>query len=231
MQHVNEQNWFAVWLDVLVVIFGVYIGIYLGEVADERSTRSEVHDALEVIRLQLEQDLQDVDRIIAYRQEKLQQPERLLQLLARDEIDEPTFGRDLQAAFERMFTFFPKSSGYGTMKDRGYIGELDDLGLLEKLAYLFDQVYVRHVVVADESDQNTYFYVRSVIAVYWNISRSGFVGDEDVARARIGNSLVRLRAYSDWYVQFLRDTVRPAITGALDAIEAHQGRESGIFVE
>lgn len=228
MHHVNEQNWFAVWLDVLVVIFGVYIGIYLGEIAEERATRAEVHDALEVIRLQLEQDLQDVDRIIAYRQEKLQQPERLLQLLARDEIDEAAFGRDLQGAFARMFTFFPKSSGYGTMKDRGYIGELDDARLLEALAYLFDQVYVRHVVVADESDQNTFFYVRNVIAVYWNIFGSGFIGDEDVARARIGNSLVRLTSYSEWYVQFLSETVRPAITGALEAIEAYQGRQTGV---
>jgi hypothetical protein len=229
MQHVNEQNWFAVWLDVLVVIFGVYIGIYLGEVAAERATRAEVHDALEVIRLQLEEDLKDADRIIAYRQEKLQQPERLQHVLADDDFDRESFGRDLSQAFSRLYTLFPKSSGYGTMRDRGYIAELDDLRLLEALAYLFDQVYVRHVVIADESDQNTFFFERNVIAVYWDIGEPGFVGDERVARARIRNSLFRLTAYSEWYVQFLSETLRPAITDALDAIEAYQARQGGAF--
>lgn len=222
-EHVKEQNWFAVWLDVVVVIFGVYVGIYLGEVANERSIRAEVRDALEVVRVQLEQDLQAVDRIIAYRQEKLAEPQKLLTVIDRDDMDEASFGNDLATAFQRLFTFFPKSSGYVAMKDRGFLARLDDPRLLEALAYLFDQVYVRHVVVADESDQNTFFYVRNFIAMYWDIADPGFIGDEDIARARIRNALLRLTSYSDWYVQFLSETVRPAIVDALATIEAHQG--------
>lgn len=222
-QHVTAQNWFAVGLDVLVVIFGVYIGIYLGEVADERTTRSDVRDALEVVRVQLEEDLKEVDRIIAYRQGKLRQPDQLLSAIARDDLDGAVFGQDLVGAFQRVYTFFPKSSGYVAMKDRGYLARLDDPGLLEALAYLFDQVYVRHVVVADESDQNTFYYVRNVVAVYWDIEGSGFIGDEAVARARLRNAIVRLRSYSEWYVQFLSEIVRPAITDALEDIATHQG--------
>lgn len=221
-QHVNAQNWFAVGLDVLVVILGVYIGIYLGEVADERATRSDVRDALEVVRVQLEEDLKVVDRIIAYRQGKVKEPERLLSLLDSDEIDNVSFGQDLLTAFQRMYTFFPKSSGYAVMKDRGYLARLDDPQLLESLAHLFDQTYVRHEVNADESDQNTFFYMRSVIAVYWDIEDPGFIGDEDVARARIRNAINRLKSYSEWYIQFLSETLRPAISAALDAIEAQQ---------
>lgn len=222
-QHVTQQNWFAVGLDVLVVIFGVYIGIYLGEIANERSIRSDVQDALEVVRAQLEEDLKAVDRIIAYRQEKLEEPKLLLPVIARDEIDKASFGEDLTESFGSMYTFFPKSSGYMSMKDLGFLARLDDPELLEALAYLFDQVYVRHVVIADESDQNTFFYTRSVIAVYWDLNDPGFIGDEDIARARIGNALARLAGYSEWYVQFLSETLRPAITDALEAIEAHQG--------
>lgn len=222
-RHVKQQDWFAVVLDVLVVIFGVYIGIYLGELADERTIRSDVQDGLEVVRVQLEEDLKAVDRIIAYRQEKLEQPAELLVLVAGDQLDKASFGNDLLKAFQRLYTFFPKSSGYVSMKDNGYLARLDDPRLLEALAYLFDQVYVRHVVVADESDQNTFFYVRNVIAVYWDIEAPGFIGDEDVARARIRNAASRLKSYSEWYVQFLSETVRPAITDALAAIEAHQG--------
>lgn len=223
MRHVEEQNWFAVGLDVLVVIFGVYIGIYLGELADERGTRNDVGNGLQVVRVQLEEDLKTVDRIIAYRQQKLKEPEDLLLLIAGDQLDEASFGEGLLKAFQRLYTFFPKSSGYVSMKDNGYLARLDDPRLLEALAYLFDQVYVRHVVVADESDQNTFFYVRNVIAVYWDIEASGFIGDEVVARARIRNAASRLKSYSEWYVQFLKENLRPAITDALAAIEAHQG--------
>ncbi len=221
-QHVKAQNWLAVGLDVLVVIFGVYIGIYLGEVASERATRSDVQDALEVVRVQLQEDLKAADRIIAYRQEKLEEPRLLLPLINQDDIDEELVGQKLNEAFARMFTFFPKSSGYGSMKDNGYLARLDDPQLLEALAFLFDQVYVRHVLIADESDQNTFFYTRNVIAVYWNTYEPGFIGDEAIARARIKNAVSHLAGYSEWYVQFLGASVRPAIADAITAIEAHQ---------
>jgi hypothetical protein len=224
MQHVTAQNWLAVGLDVLVVVFGVYIGIFLGEVASERATRGDVQDALEIVRVQLQEDLKAADRIIAYRQEKLKEPELLLTLLAQDDIDEELVGQKLNEAFARMFTFFPKSSGYSSMKDNGYLARLDDPELLEALANLFDQVYVRHVLIADESDQNTFFYVRNVIAMYWKTGESGFIGDKAIARARIRNSIVQLAGYSDWYVQFLSESVRPAIADAITAIEAYQNQ-------
>ena len=129
---------------------------------------------------------------------KLKEPEQLLLLLDNDEIDNVSFGQDLVAACQRMYTFFPKSSGYAAMKDRGYLARLDDPRLLEALSHLFDQAYVRHEVNADESDQNTFFYVRNVIAMYWDIEDPGFIGDKDVARARIRNAINRLRSYSEW---------------------------------
>lgn len=226
MRHVEAQNWFAVGLDVLVVIFGVYIGIYLGGLADERATRIEVGDTLEVVRVQLEEDLKTVDRIIEYRREKVKEPEKLLSVMTAGNLDYASFGRDYRVAFQRLFTFFPKSSGYVAMKDRGFLARLDDFALLEALANLYDQVYVRHTVVADESDQNTFFYMRNVVAVYWNIEEPGFIGDEEIARARMMNSLSRLESYSRWYIQFLSETVRPAIVMALASIEAHQGRQT-----
>lgn len=224
MRHVESQNWFAVGLDIVVVIFGVYIGIFLGELANERSIRTDVSDALEVVRVQLEEDLKVADRIIAYRAEKLKEPEQLLSVAAKGEIDKASFGVELARAFQRLFTFFPKSSGYVAMKDRGYLARLDDPALLEALANLYDQIYVRHGVIADEGDQNTFFYERNVIGVYWNLEDPGFIGDEAIARARIRNSLRHLESYSEWYVEFLGEILRPAIVAALKALEAQQGR-------
>jgi hypothetical protein len=53
---------------------------------------------------------------------------------------------------------------------------------------------------------------------------SGFIGDKAIARARIKNSIVQLAGYSDWYVQFLTETVRPAIADAITAIETYQNQ-------
>ena len=180
---------------------------------------------MRVVRLQLEEDLKTADRIIAYRQAKLEEPKQLLLLMADGKLDNATFGHELDGAFGQMFTFFPKSSGYAAMKDRGYLARLDDAGLLEALANLYDQIYVRHGVIADESDQNTFFYSRNVIAVYWNLEDPGFIGDEAIARARLRNSLSRLASYSEWYVQFLGETLRPAIVTALEALETEQDRQ------
>ena len=40
MQHVKEQNWFAVGLDVIVVIVGIFLGMQVTEWNDERKDRA-----------------------------------------------------------------------------------------------------------------------------------------------------------------------------------------------
>ena len=221
MKHVEAQNWFAVGLDVLVVIFGVYIGIYLGEISNEHAVQRDVRNVLQVVHAQLEEDLKAIDTIITNRQDKLKEPESLLLMLQQGDIDMARFGEDLSTAFQRLRTFFPKSSGYAALKDRGYLARLDDPRLIEALAHLYDQGYVRHTVIADENDQNTFFYNRNVIAVYWNLADPGFIGDDAIARARVRNALVRLVSYSDWYVEYLSETLRPAITDTIEAIETY----------
>ena len=39
-KHVKEQNWFAVALDFVIVVFGVYIGIQLGNWNEERADQA-----------------------------------------------------------------------------------------------------------------------------------------------------------------------------------------------
>ena len=40
-QHVNEQNWFAVWLDFVIVVVGVFIGIQVSNWNDEQGRRAD----------------------------------------------------------------------------------------------------------------------------------------------------------------------------------------------
>jgi len=41
MQHVKEQNWFAVWLDIVIVFLGVFIGLQADNWNDARNARDE----------------------------------------------------------------------------------------------------------------------------------------------------------------------------------------------
>jgi hypothetical protein len=66
--------------------------------------------------------------------------------------------------------------------------------------------------------------IRNVVNMYWDVIESDFIGDEAVAYARIQNSVSHVQSYSDWYVEFLSGTLRPAIVEAIAAIEAYQVR-------
>ena len=44
MQHVTDQNWFAVWIDLLVVVIGIFLGLQVtdwNEARQERVTESQ----------------------------------------------------------------------------------------------------------------------------------------------------------------------------------------------
>ena len=60
-EHVQAQNWFAVGIDLLVVIFGVYAGMQVAAWNEERQDRIEEIEYLERI-------LQDLDESIAGQQ-------------------------------------------------------------------------------------------------------------------------------------------------------------------
>ncbi len=55
MQHIKEQNWFAVGLDVIVVIVGIFLGLQVQEWNEGRLERVEEHQYL----LRLHDDVND----------------------------------------------------------------------------------------------------------------------------------------------------------------------------
>ncbi len=52
-QHVNEQNWFAVALDVLVVVVGIFLGMQVTEWNEARKDRKDSHEFLERIHTEV----------------------------------------------------------------------------------------------------------------------------------------------------------------------------------
>ncbi len=56
-KHVKEQNWFAVALDFIIVVFGVFIGIQLGNWNEERADHARSQQYLERIASDLTQEI------------------------------------------------------------------------------------------------------------------------------------------------------------------------------
>ena len=224
-KHITEQNWFAVGLDVIVVILGVYIGIYLGEASSERAIQQDVQEAVSVIKTQLEFDLENLDRIADYRTQKLEQPRKALALLSQKELDQIAFSNAIFESYRRVYTLFTKSSGYSGIKDTGYLSKINSTELQHTLANLYDSIYVRLNVINSESDDTVWDYSRTYILMYWSATDNTFIGDPDIARARLQNALERSLSNSAWYAEFLSQTVRPAIVDTLAAIKEYQTKE------
>lgn len=50
-KHVNEQNWFAVGLDLMVVVVGIFLGLQVADWSQYRSDRQREHEYLERLRV------------------------------------------------------------------------------------------------------------------------------------------------------------------------------------
>lgn len=49
-QHVKDQNWFAVGIDFLIVVLGVYIGVWIGGFQERKSTIQKQKAVVEALR-------------------------------------------------------------------------------------------------------------------------------------------------------------------------------------
>ncbi len=48
-EHVKAQNWFAVWLDFVIVVVGVFMGLQVQQWNDDRADRAETDRTLELV--------------------------------------------------------------------------------------------------------------------------------------------------------------------------------------
>ena len=64
-QHINQQNWFAVFLDFFIVVFGIWLAFQISEWADELDRRAEFDEQL----VALSDDLsENIGRLLEHQQ-------------------------------------------------------------------------------------------------------------------------------------------------------------------
>ena len=69
-KHVNEQNWFAVWLDVCVVVVGIFLGLQMSEWNQGRQDVKWEREFLQDLRGELERDLEHLNSVIEFQSSK-----------------------------------------------------------------------------------------------------------------------------------------------------------------
>ncbi len=96
-KHVKEQNWFAIGIDFVIVVIGVFIGIQVANWNDVQSTRSELRASLERLDKEVSQNIVLIETVLTHDEENR---ENLTQ--GREALNACDYSPEAQAALERL---------------------------------------------------------------------------------------------------------------------------------
>ena len=214
---VKRQNWFAVALELLIVILGVYIGIYIGDAFNEKAVKLKINRSLGVLQAQLVDDLTDLDQVIEFQSRQQKHFQKLADLLSDQEIDEEAYAVTYEQVLLLNRTFFPNRSQFESIRDLGYLPEIEDANLQLQLSGLFEQVYRRHDVNALLIDQEAVYH-EHLWDQYWDRIGQEFIDSDPIAIIRLRNGNKSMFGTSRYYEQILVEEVRPKIVLTIESL-------------
>jgi len=97
-EHVKAQNWFAVGIDFLIVVVGVFIGIQVANWNAERADRLEAGNVLERLEQEFRMHLERTDRSLAMHEASLAAAARLIQGIRTGRLEEYSLNQDIDDA-------------------------------------------------------------------------------------------------------------------------------------
>jgi len=120
-KHVKDQNWFAVGIDFVIVVIGVFIGIQVANWNDVRVERSIGATYVEGFERDLEADLEMLETELVGRRVQLQNAKTVLEFYD---------GRELNVS-EFFGAFYPVLESRNTRPNRSTIDEVLNSGVSE----------------------------------------------------------------------------------------------------
>ena len=97
-EHVKAQNWFAVGIDFLIVVTGVFIGIQVANWNAERADRVEAGNVLERLEQEFHMHLERTDRSLAMHKASLAAAARLIHGIRNGRLEEDSLNQDIDDA-------------------------------------------------------------------------------------------------------------------------------------
>jgi hypothetical protein len=95
MQHVRDQNWFAVGIDFVIVVVGVFIGIQVANWNGERRDRIEAGEVLDRLEQEFQMHLQRTDRSLERHRVALEAAARLIHGVRNARLEEDSLKEDI----------------------------------------------------------------------------------------------------------------------------------------
>jgi len=220
-EHIKEQNWFAVGLDVIVVIVGIFLGMQVTDWNDKRNLQTEILIGLEAFEKELVSDMERVDEIIKIQTHRTGLYADTVTHLIGTEMSKEFLSDKFYEFFAYNDTFFPNKAAYDAMRDAGYLSALPDQELKLQISKMFERLYVRQSTNADIYDNLLFGFGSNVLSAHWD-SHNGMMLTENSAIIMTNNINV-IKGQAVFYKNYLEQTVKPAMKLTLDMIDNYQG--------
>ena len=156
MQHFKDQNWFAVGLDIIVVIVGIFLGMQVQQWYEERTEKERINAQIGSFRNELVLSLDLLNSRKEYYQARVASTDRLRELLENDqEISEGEFNQ-LVVSSIRGSSINVTFRGYQELTTTGAISKVLDTRLRD-LIYAWDAqlTAIRNADASIENSRNT----------------------------------------------------------------------------
>jgi len=221
----RKQDWFVVFIEIVIVVIGVYIGIFLGDIQEAQKFKKETDTALAALEAELRLDLVRLDEVIAVQTNMVAQQRRLIDLLSADTLDKEEIGTLLIFIINDNSTFYPNRAAYKSMESAGYLAGLPNEDLRLHLTRLFEREYTRQDFNSVKYDDLGFQFGMEHISQNWDRDAKIFLTEEKKAAAILKNGVWMVNDQGAFYLEFISGTVRPGITQALEMIDQYQGEE------
>ncbi|MEO0452473.1 MAG: hypothetical protein AAFZ74_19325 [Pseudomonadota bacterium] len=134
-KHVKEQNWFAVGIDFVIVVIGVFIGIQVANWNELQTERERLDTQLDSFRTELIMARDDLASLEAYALERAGDASALRRRLSGDgpELDEEDFNRLSMSAL-RATSFTVIYRNFDELSLSGGLSQLEDESLRDLIS-------------------------------------------------------------------------------------------------
>jgi hypothetical protein len=139
IQHVREQNWTAVCIDFVIVVVGVFVGIQVANWNEARLETQRAQGFLERLSGDLDQELIEIDRRIAYVGRSIEYGEAALAWAEDGTLAQGSAWQTVLAFFQasRILPYTPVDTTYREMSSAGQLGLVRDAKLRASLTEYF----------------------------------------------------------------------------------------------
>ena len=230
MERISERlaregiTWPQFFFQFIIVLLGVYLAILSERKAEERNLQEDTEVMLLNILGELEDDEEELQRILDLQEVRLQTVEALGDVLAEaSQANAPAVDSLLEHYLENNRTAFLRKSSYSALVAGGYLRSLVRTDLPVMFADLYERTYTRVEGNGGWQDYQTFEYLIPAAQMHFDKGRKEFINPGPEANVRFRNAALQVARGIRWYSGFLTRTleeirsVRLAVSDHLDS--------------